>query len=167
MTNADALSRLPLPDTEPDNDGTEVLDVFLTEIDKSPVRADEVKTFSRRDPVIGEIMDRFVSNSLPGRCEPEFKPYLTRQHELSVEDGCLLWGGRVVIPPQCREKVLEELHTCHPSIFRIKMLARGDVWWPNLNRDLEIMAHKCSLCQLHQKAPEKAPTHPWEWPRKP
>ena len=56
MTNADALSQLPLSDTEPDNDGTEVLDVFFTKLDKSPIRADEVKTFSRRNPIIGKIM---------------------------------------------------------------------------------------------------------------
>ena len=30
--------------------------------------------------------------------------------ELSVQDGCLLWGGRVVIPPCLKNTILTELY---------------------------------------------------------
>ena len=62
--------------------------------------------------------------------EEDFKPYKTRQNELSVEDGCVLWGSRVVIPPQGRKLVLEELHDTHPGSTKMKALARcgGQRW---------------------------------------
>ena len=45
--------------------------------------------------------------------------------------------------------------------------ARGYVWWPNMDRELEDAVKKCQQCQLHQKAPAEAPLHPWEWPGQP
>ena len=33
-------------------------------------------------------------------------PFTRREGELSVEDGCLLWGTRVIVPPQLRSKVV-------------------------------------------------------------
>ena len=44
----------------------------------------------------------------------DFKPYQVRQTELSIEEGILLWGSRVVIPPQGRDVLLQELHEGHP-----------------------------------------------------
>ena len=49
----------------------------------------------------------------------------------------------------------------------MKALARGYVWWPNMDRELEDAVKKCQQCQLHQKAPAEAPLHPWEWPGQP
>ena len=46
----------------------------------------------------------------------------------------------------------------------MKALARGYVWWPNMDRELEDAVKKCQQCQLHQKAPAEAPLYPWEWP---
>ena len=47
-----------------------------------------------------------------------------RRNELTIEDGCLLWGIRVIIPGSLRERVLQELHEGHPGIVPMKSLAR-------------------------------------------
>ena len=49
----------------------------------------------------------------------------------------LLWGSRVVVPPEERERVVEELHETHPGICRLKALARSYVWWPKMDADVE------------------------------
>ena len=69
--------------------------------------------------------------------EEELKPYQQRQNELSVEDGCLLWGSRVIVPPAGRSRIKNELHSGHPGISKMKSLARSFVWWPNMDKDLE------------------------------
>ena len=52
--------------------------------------------------------------------------------EIKVEDGCLLWGMRVIVPYRLRCLVLKELHHTHPGIVRMKSLARIHVWsWLN------------------------------------
>jgi len=50
----------------------------------------------------------------------ELKPYERRQHELTIECGCLLWGNRVIVPYKLQSYVLGELHVSHPGIVRMK-----------------------------------------------
>lgn len=38
------------------------------------------------------------------------QPYYTRKDQLTVEKCCVLWGVRVVIPEQFREKLLNQIH---------------------------------------------------------
>jgi hypothetical protein len=89
-----------------------------------------------------------------------------RRYELSVEEGCLLWGNRVVVPQKGR-KVLEMLHEAHPGIVRMKGFARGYVWWPGIGEKMERCVKECETCQIHRKAPPMVPLHPWSWPEKP
>ena len=43
-----------------------------------------------------------------------------RRQELSVPDGCVLWGAIVVVPPPGREQVIQELCEIHihPGILQ-------------------------------------------------
>jgi len=84
-----------------------------------------------------------------------------------VQDCCLLWGSRLVIPVPMRQRVLEELHAGHPGVSCMKAIARSVVWWPSIDGEIEANVHGCSECQVNQKAPAAAPMHPWEWPARP
>ena len=52
--------------------------------------------------------------------EVELKPFLHRRLELSVQDGVILWGNRVVVPPQGRDLIIHKLHACHPGIVQLE-----------------------------------------------
>ena len=166
LANADALSRLPLPEqpTDVPLPGEMVL-VFET-LSTSPVHAAQVKTWMDKDPLLSRVREN-VRRGWQTTTDVAMSPYQTRAQELSVQDGCLLWGYRVVIPLQGREAVITLLHEGHPGICRMKRLARGYVWWPGMDGDLELAVKQCTQCQEHQKLPPKAPMHPWEWPDRP
>ncbi len=51
-------------------------------------------------------------------------PYIQRREELSTEDGCVLWGERVAVPPQLQAQVVNEVQEGHPGIGRMKSFAR-------------------------------------------
>ena len=72
-----------------------------------------------------------------------------------------MWGFRVVIPPPGRDLILTELHQTHPGISRMKSLARGYVWWPCMDSDLEAVVKSCTTCQSSHHNPLSAPVHPW------
>ena len=91
----------------------------------------------------------------------------TWKFELSVQDQVLLWGNRVVVPPQGRVHVIEGLHEAHPGITRMKALARGLVWWPGIDAALEDKVKTRSVCQENRAAPAEARLHRWDWPEKP
>ncbi len=50
-------------------------------------------------------------------------PYVNRKDELTMQQGCLIWGWRVFIPPKLRSRVLAELRTGHPGFVRMKGVA--------------------------------------------
>ena len=69
-----------------------------------------------------------------------------------------------MVPPLGQESVLIELHGGHPGTSRMKLLARGLVWWPGMDQEIENMVKQCSDCQLSKPSPPTAPLHPWCWP---
>ena len=54
---------------------------------------------------------------------------------LSVCNGCLLYGSRVVVPLSLQKQVLAILHLGHFGIQRMKQLARTAVYWPRIDVD--------------------------------
>ena len=70
----------------------------------------------------------------------------------------------MVILPQERLQILQELHEGHPGISRMKALARQYVWWPGLDKDIKEKVQCCSNCQINHSFPPVAHLHPWEWP---
>ena len=94
-------------------------------------------------------------------------PFYSRRNELTIHQGCLLWGIRVVLPSKLQSMVLNLLHSTHPGIVRIQSLARSYVFWPGIDKDIEQLVKQCSGCQKQQNEPEKAFLHPWEWPTSP
>ena len=167
--NADALSRLPLP-TTPSQVPTPPETIQLMEhLSMGPVSVAQIQQMTDRHPVLAQVK-RFVQYGWPNQMDQELeelKPYWRRREELSLHDGCLLWGGRVVVPPQVREKVMLELHEAHPGVSRMKSLARQHVWWPGLDAEIEKMVKSCTACQSTRHNPQPAPLHPWEWPQRP
>ena len=99
--------------------------------------------------------------------EVTLKPFFNRRLELSTQDGVLLWGNRVVVPPPGRDLILQELHACHRGTARMKTLARMFVWWPCLDKDIEQFVYACSVCQSQRPAPPPVPIRPWSWPTTP
>ena len=71
---------------------------------------------------------------------------------MSVQDVCVLWGARVVVPPPGREQVIQELREIHvhSGIANIKSLARSYVWWASRDADLELKYEPIpSVSQVH------------------
>uniref|UniRef100_H3AQ55 Gypsy retrotransposon integrase-like protein 1 n=1 Tax=Latimeria chalumnae TaxID=7897 RepID=H3AQ55_LATCH len=155
LTNADALSRLPLPVTPATTPTVGDLVLLMEHLEGTPVQGRDIKTWTRQDPTLSKV-HKYVLCGWP-----------QRKNELSVEDGCILWGSRVIIPPPGQKQKLAELHEGHPGSSRMKALARSYLWWPKMDEDLEITVKNCHLCQLHQQALVEVPLHPWEWPEHP
>ena len=91
----------------------------MLDLETAPVNSEEVKLATRRDPLLGKVLNIVLwgsggSRDMVGDLSV-FKPHA---EELAIEDGCILWGSRVVIPSILRGKVLEELHVAHPGICR-------------------------------------------------
>ena len=68
-----------------------------------PVTAYQVRNETSRDPVLSRVKD-FVLHGWKEVKDLAMKPYLQCQSKLSIQDGCLLWGNRVIVPPVARQQ---------------------------------------------------------------
>ena len=48
---------------------------------------------------------------------------------------------------------MKMLHEGHPGVSRMKSLARGVVWWPGLDAELEAKVKSCEAFQVKSKSP--------------
>lgn len=163
--NADALSRLPMPGEEkPDDTNEQVLMMDL--MDAVPVNAVQIRKWTSHDITLSTVHN-FILTGWPEKVESPLLPYYYRRDSLSVKDGCVIWGARIIIPSQGRTAVLKQLHQTHSGMSRMKGLARSYMWWPGMDQDVEKVVQNCEVCQSFKKAPAQAPLHPWEWPGSP
>ena len=165
---ADAVSRLPLPETRTEPPKPAEVVYLMEYLDTSPVTSSQIRRWTEKDSVLAKIKHWMLSGWPKETPEDEtLRPFFHRKCELSMENGCLLWGSRVVVPEKGKEKVLKMLHQSHPGMSKMKSLARCYVWWPRMDREIEACVKACEMCQVNQKAPPVVPLHPWSYPSRP
>ena len=127
------------------------------------VSANHIKDWTSNDTVLSQVQ-RFILTGWLEKVPEGLAAYSSKKDELSVIDGCVLWGTRVVVPPPGRKQILEELHETHPGVSRMKSLARCYIWWPQMDSEIEKLVLSCTVCQETRPSPATAPLHPWAWP---
>ena len=70
-------------------------------------------------------MYKCTTRGWPSDVDDSLSIFAAKKEELTVENGCILWGFRVLIPEKLREKLLNELHHDHPGIVKMKGIARS------------------------------------------
>jgi transposase InsO family protein len=167
LLKADALSRLPMPECPKIVPTPPEVALVMDSLDASPVTTSDVRVGTRRDPQLSQVVRCCLSGCWPDPVPSDLQPFSTRSHEMSVQDGCLLWGGRVVIPAGARTQLLQCLHQGHAGASRMKALARGSIWWPGMDRAIEKSASACLQCQQLRPEAPASPLLPWPAPAGP
>ena len=166
---ADWLSRLPREDSvlkskAPEDECTVCLIGQLESL--NPVTAAAIQRETARSPILSKVM-HFVNQGWPEVVSEELQAFKARQTELTVERGCLMWGCRVIVPPNLRAKVLSELHSGHQGMVKMKQLSRMYVWWPNMDKQIEMEVRRCEGCWQKRAEPPSGELHPWEYAKGP
>jgi Integrase zinc binding domain len=86
----------------------------------------------------------------------------------SLHDGTIMSGVRVVISAALKGRVLQELHSSHMGVTKMKVLARSYCYWHANDFDIETLVKACKLCCLIQKNPTiQRRIHAWKYPKQP
>ncbi|PFX19650.1 Uncharacterized protein K02A2.6 [Stylophora pistillata] len=145
--NADFFCGFPLQSLCDDEDlDPDMHYAFVTVTDELPVTAAEIAGGTKTDSLLVKVYE-YTSSDWPGNCpSPELGPFWNGIDKVALENGCFLWGRRVIIPFSLQNRLLEELHECHPSMCRMKALARSFLWLPETNLDIEERVRLCDVC---------------------
>lgn len=113
--NADCLSRLPIKHQE---NVTDVIDVFQLEIIETlPVTVKEIESETKKDKDLHTLMQAMQA----GKEVHKSKRFNLAQVEFSLHNGVVMRGHRVVVPKTLRSRVLEELHSGHFGVVKMKI----------------------------------------------
>ena len=173
--NADALSRLPFgsdSDFEREESGEDldtVCAIKVLSLQVKPVDANILRQESAKDPVLTTVM-RYTREGWPQKhsdANEDVEKFRKLADSLSVCNGCLIHGIRVVIPESLHSQILDLLHIGHFGMERMKQLARTAVYWPGIDAAIEMTSRRCTSCGEHQNKPSKPLVHPWMLPEKP
>jgi hypothetical protein len=90
------------------------------------------------------------------------------QTELSVtQEGILLRGSRILVPPLLQKQVVDLAHIGHQGIVKTKMLLREKVWFPGLDQLVEDKISSCIPCMCTHDSKPRAPLQMTKLPDKP
>ena len=62
-------------------------------------------------------------------------------------------GTRVVVPTKFQGQILDEIHSGHLGVVKMKSVARTYVYWPKIDQQIEEKARGCPGCRQVRKAP--------------
>ena len=113
-----------------------------------------MKSEQRKDRVIQEAIRQIREQGLVS--SGQFKRVATL---LSVKEGTLYFGTRMVVPKVLQSETLQRVHSeMHFGQARTRQLMRKSYFWIGLTRDVKT---QCRTCQVCQKAkPSKRPKEP-------
>ena len=69
--------------------------------------------------------------------------FLHSKEELFVINGLTLQGDRLVIHSKLRKRTIDISHHSHQGIVKTKQLIMEKVWFPGIDKQVEVTVHSC------------------------
>ena len=154
MTNADYLSRVgPRAGDQIEVEKA----VYMMQI--SSGQLDKVRSASAEDPMLCTLWEQVIYG---WPAEPKLVPKVIRSFwsmsdYVSVEDGVLYFGSRMIVPESMRGEYLERIHASHQGVTKSQLRAKECLYWPNMAAEIESMVNDCKLCLENAKSKQKEP----------
>ena len=176
MYISDHLSRSPFPASRKDSSKSEVYDIFAVNGEN-----ELMKDIEEVDPnVYHNVMDKSLKKVAEATAEDDnlltlstlimfgwpsdktqvpfnVRDYWPYRDELSVQDGIIYRGTRVLIPTALRPRMLEQIHSAHLGAERCIRAARDSLYWPTIHNDIKYLCDNCQTSQEHKPEQTKQP----------
>ena len=82
--------------------------VTIMQIDSLPITVSQLQKATKEDRILCKITDYLFTGNWPNEqlISDDIKPFYVKRNELSLHDGVVMWGLRVVIPFKYRSRIL-------------------------------------------------------------
>ena len=97
-------------------------------------------------------------------------PYFDMRDELSVQDGLIFKGERVVVPKAARSGLLKSIHNSHLGVNGCLNRACECLYWPGMTGDIKNYVSTCEACREYEQGQRKetltsheVPSRPWQF----
>ena len=97
----------------------------------------------------------------------EIKSYFSCRADITVQNGLLFKGERIIVPSQLRKEMMEKIHSSHLGIEGCLRRAREVFYWPRMNAELKDFILKCDVCNSFKPQQPQEPLMPHKIPTRP
>ena len=97
----------------------------------------------------------------------EIRNYFHFKEELTIQDGILFKGNRVIVPVALRPLMVKKVHSSHIGIEGCLRKARDVLFWPGMSAEIKDSIGKCDTCNSYQKNQQKELLIPHDPPKRP
>ena len=128
-----------------------------------PLTEKGLRRQTRKDKILQKVL-QYVRHGWPEKrqlASESLKPYFSKRDELSVNTDIIMWCERAVLPESMRSFVLNGFHEGYPGIVGMQSLARFNVWWPEIDNDVELCLKTYEPCQKNRPRPMEVPFFSW------
>ena len=172
LTTADTLSRSPVlkSDSRAGEFQKEVdafVNLIVNNLPATVMKLKEIENTQNQDAVCKQVK-KYCQSAWPclSNLKGPVKSFAKIRQELSVNNGLLLRGNRLVIPNSLQSEILEKLHSGHQGLTKCRLRAKQSVWWPNICQHIEEKVSKCPVCCKYRIQPAE-PLIPSQFPERP
>ena len=165
----DALSRANLPTTQEDIEMIPINMIDFVAVSPKRYKEFQLKTADELNELYHVILKGWPDNHDKQATAASAREYWKVRDELTVYDGIIYKGMRIVVPPSMRRGMMEQVHESHQGIVKCKERARETLYLPGMTSQIEDLVSDCVPCNEHQNKqpkerlkPTPTPNLPWE-----
>jgi hypothetical protein len=158
MYTSDALSRAysesPVKTADTGEADVEVyVNMVFSNLNVSDEKLEKIRSETREDEQF-KILTNCILSGFPHEkreCPVEIRDFWNIRNELSLVNGIILKGLKVVIPRSLRKEMLQKIHVGHLGIEKCRRRAREVLYWPGLNQEVADMVKNCPACNEYKR----------------
>ena len=134
-------------------------------------RLEEIRNETTKDKAL-QVLSAVILQGWPesrGQVPTQAVPYFSVRDELTVQDGVVFRGERVLIPCSLRPSIKARIHASHMGVESCLRRARECVFWPGMSGEVKQLIEACETCRKYQISqpreslmPHEVPTRPWQ-----
>ena len=140
--------------------------VVVTNLPVSDQKISDLQACTASDPDMQQLI-AVIKEGWPDHRDsfpPAVKPFWNYRNELSVMEGLVFKGERIVIPVALIKDMLKRVHIGHMGMVKCKNRAKEVMFWPGMNSQIEDIVSSCPACTEHQSSNHKEPMIAYELP---
>ena len=151
MFLADTLSRAYLPSSEQAESEFETINMVKF-LPISEARLQHVRRETEMDESL-QVLKAVIQRGWPedkSALPAIISPHFNMRDEMSVQDGLIFKGERVVVPKAARGELLRRIHNSHLGVNGCLNRARECLYWPGMTGDIKNYVSTCEACEEYE-----------------
>jgi len=95
------------------------------------------------------------------------RQYYTFRDEITVQNGVLFKGQRIIVPRSMQEIMLKKTHSTHQGIEACIRRAKDSLFWIGMGTQIQELVSQCSICNSMKPNQQKESMMSYEIPERP